>query len=447
MKPQILNRKVHYWAAIVVAVPVLIVIVTGLLLQVKKQFAWVQPPELRGTAKEPAITLSRVLEICQSVPQACVRTWADISRVDLRPSKGIAKVHTGNHWEIQIDAQTAVVLQVAYRRSDIIEAMHDGSWFHPWAKLGVFLPSGLVLLLLWLTGMYLFFLPFLARRRRAQAAPIVRPTAAERVEPSTNRSRIDSGMRGTFPSSWDAFTLIELLVVISIIAVLTSLLLPALAQAKGKARQITCLSNARQLSLGIMMYVDEHEDTFPPSADYGAPPGDPERIWTMKVLPYVPNSDVFCCPTQPDRAFPSNWAARGVGSIGYTTATAYDATGAEGFIEPMRASAIENPGRTPLFTDTANGPTAEKYRGFTFDPYNGNPNASDPRLGTPLISIHDLVKQLNHLAPAALKPVYARHAGMANVIHADGHARGYTAESILAQDTGLLWRFRSKTPD
>jgi len=169
MKFHLLTRKVHYWGAIVIAVPVVIIICTGLLLQVKKQVSWVQPTELKGSGSEPAISFDRILESCRSVSEAGIRTWDDIDRIDVRPSKGMLKVLARNRWEIQLDSATGDVLQAAYRRSDVIESIHDGSWFHDAAKLYLFLPAGAILLVLWITGIYLFLLPIRVRRRKAAA--------------------------------------------------------------------------------------------------------------------------------------------------------------------------------------------------------------------------------------------------------------------------------------
>ncbi len=158
------SRRAHRWAAVVCMLPLAVVIVSGLLLQLKKQLAWVQPPEQRGVGTVPTISLDAILTASRSADGPDIESWADIKRLDIRPGKGIVKVITPDGFEIQIDAQTASVLQVARRRSDLIESLHDGSFFGPYAKLGVFLPVGILLLGLWVTGVYLWFLPIIARR-------------------------------------------------------------------------------------------------------------------------------------------------------------------------------------------------------------------------------------------------------------------------------------------
>lgn len=169
VNPRVLQRKLHRFGAIAIALPLLVVLTSGLLLQVKKQVSWVQPPTQRAEVPEPALGLSRVLEILREIPDAGVRSWSDVERLDVQPRRGILKAICSNRQEVQLALGDGAVLQVAYRRSDLIESLHDGSFFGEWAKLGVFLPSGLVLLGLWVTGLYLWWLPYAARRRKARA--------------------------------------------------------------------------------------------------------------------------------------------------------------------------------------------------------------------------------------------------------------------------------------
>jgi hypothetical protein len=171
MSFNVLNRKVHYWIGFGAALPVLVMIGSGLLLQAKKQWTWVQPAEIRGTGSSPVIDLERVLAAVKTVPGMNVQSWDDVNRLDVRIGKGVAKVWLMNGYEVQVDMGTGAVLQTAYRRSDIIESIHDGSFFAgDWTKLGLFLPAGIVVLLLWLSGMWMWWVPFAAKRAKAARA-------------------------------------------------------------------------------------------------------------------------------------------------------------------------------------------------------------------------------------------------------------------------------------
>jgi prepilin-type N-terminal cleavage/methylation domain-containing protein/prepilin-type processing-associated H-X9-DG protein len=90
------------------------------------------------------------------------------------------------------------------------------------------------------------------------------------------------------------FTLIELLVVIAIIAILAAILFPVFAQAREKARQTACLSNVKQISLGILMYVQDYDETFPMLYNKV---GDTSYGIEWFIQPYVKNFGVFNCPS------------------------------------------------------------------------------------------------------------------------------------------------------
>jgi prepilin-type N-terminal cleavage/methylation domain-containing protein len=245
------------------------------------------------------------------------------------------------------------------------------------------------------------------------------------------------------------FTLVELLVVVAIIAIISAILLPVFAQVREKARQVQCISNARQLANANYMYVQDYDETILPSTNYSVPASDPLRIWPAMVQPYVKNQGVFLCPSAPNGQFAANWSVRGVAPIGYNGLTGYDPAGAEAPTSVAPLASMDEPARTVLLADTACGPTASKYRGYVFEPSNGLRNPIDWRLSTPLVADVDLVAG-SSLSPAQLKPVFCRHHadgqghGVASLMFADGHAKAYSAASILAQERGanLIWMFR-----
>ncbi len=172
------SRHLHLWISLSIFLPVFIVIGSGLLLQVKKEIDWIQPPtqKVSQTLLEEAtdssstiISSQQILQAVQTVSNAQLTRWEDIDRLDIRPNKGIIKVRGNNHWEVQLNAYTGAVLQTAYRRTDTIESIHDGSWFFEGAKLYLFLPVALLLFVIWLTGIVMLFTTLKSKYRKKQA--------------------------------------------------------------------------------------------------------------------------------------------------------------------------------------------------------------------------------------------------------------------------------------
>ncbi|MBC7743782.1 MAG: PepSY domain-containing protein [Flavobacterium sp.] len=167
MKFNILNRKIHYWGSIIIAIPLLLVISSGILLLLKKDAQWIQPLTVKGVSKEiPTIGFPVIFNTAKEIKVANISSWSDIKRIDIQPGKGMAKVISKNNYEIQIDTETAKVLQVAYRRSDIIESLHDGTWIHENVKYLISLPTGVILFVLLASGLFLFAQPLLVKIRR-----------------------------------------------------------------------------------------------------------------------------------------------------------------------------------------------------------------------------------------------------------------------------------------
>ncbi|SFS12540.1 PepSY-associated TM helix domain-containing protein [Sphingomonas jatrophae] len=160
-------RKVHYWASLFLLVSVFTIAISGCLLALKKDFATLQPPTRDGSAQGLSDRpIDSILASVTRVPGHERTRWQDIDRIDIRPKDGIAKVILNSRTEVQVDIFTGEAVETGYRTSDLLETIHDFSVLGGWAKYVLSFGSGLALLVMGGTGVYLFVLPFLVRRAK-----------------------------------------------------------------------------------------------------------------------------------------------------------------------------------------------------------------------------------------------------------------------------------------
>lgn len=178
-----------------------------------------------------------------------------------------------------------------------------------------------------------------------------------------------------------AFTLIELLVVIAIIAILAAILFPVFAQAREKARGISCLSNCKQSATAFYMYVQDYDETC---LKMGA-----GVDWWSLIYPYTKNLQLYYCPDRHEgggqtslglkltyySGYGYNWGPIGWRGGGLLGPQQPDALG-NSYIPGVSLAGITYPSQTFAFGDTYDTPRQTNGIGFSLCTFNGSTNSS-----------------------------------------------------------------------
>lgn len=210
-----------------------------------------------------------------------------------------------------------------------------------------------------------------------------------------------------------AFTLIELLVVIAIIAILAAILFPVFAQAREKARGISCASNVRQIGIAYTMYASDYDGYLPLTAHTGA-------SWAEQCQPYIKNRQVYRCPSDPS----ANWTAPLTGQTKLRQASYYLNGYMAGSETWGNTAALGSPASVIYLSESPTNGTSDHFHPYCWDA------PADPAYGCS--SGWDAITH----EPTELAT--RRHTEGLNSAFVDGHAK-------WSRFAPLWWRDKAKS--
>jgi len=235
------------------------------------------------------------------------------------------------------------------------------------------------------------------------------------------------------------FTLIELLVVIAIIAILAAILFPVFAKAREKARQSSCLSNLKQISLAVMQYAQDYDESYVPS--YIQLNGPANDRWFELIDPYVKNTQVFGCPSYLNYVLDNVRLSYGHAhnQFGWWSSTAVNP-------QPRRMADLTVPAQTIFVADSSSD-------GRTWAQFHADPDEKHDSAAYVLRWPGQDTLVVSSGGCCGGSTLNARHNGVCNIGFTDGHVKAMKPSQAFIFDSATWsnppagrdhWRYNAR---
>ncbi|MGZ3774436.1 MAG: PepSY domain-containing protein [Pseudobdellovibrionaceae bacterium] len=154
----------HRRLAIVFVLPLMLVAVTGFFLSVRSYVPAIQPPQKKAAPGFPEVSFEKMWDSIRNLPEAEAGEIGSIKSVEVKVNMGVVNFRLENGYEVQIDAHTGKILSKAKRWTPLLVELHEGLFLSKGLRGFVFIPLGIVVLFLCISGFYLS-IPFFKNKR------------------------------------------------------------------------------------------------------------------------------------------------------------------------------------------------------------------------------------------------------------------------------------------
>lgn len=150
-------RTWHRQISIVFLLPLLIIAISGFLLSIRSVSPWIQAPQVKAEAgRWPSVSLEQLWARAQTVKKAQLTTFRDLKSIEVRVQTGTVIFRAKNGYEIQFNARTGEILSSTQRWTPLLVEIHEGNFLPDILRYIIFIPTGVVLIFLSLTGLSIF---------------------------------------------------------------------------------------------------------------------------------------------------------------------------------------------------------------------------------------------------------------------------------------------------